>query len=316
MGSAMFVGGAVGFIVAVGAVPVLRRITWFGDLLALALPAGCVALVVLGVWVQWLGGVPAAVGASVGVIAGFVIHCARPRRHISAPASPSALLLASVNLQYDSEDPHATVQSALEVGADVLVAAEVTTQTHPLLAAAFQYALVAEAGLRVNNNAVGIYAQVPFEELSPPPRSGREALRVRVLGPRPFVLYAVHLPRPVLRYDGTTGLVSLAEHRRAIRRLDLAIRAETEPVVLVGDLNLSDRTDGYRVLTARRLDAMRTAKPVRSTFHGGWRWWWLLFRIDHCIVPPDWCVSDAATFAIRGSDHRGLRGRLAPAPAP
>jgi endonuclease/exonuclease/phosphatase family metal-dependent hydrolase len=100
-------------------------------------------------------------------------------------------------------------------------------------------------------------------------------------------------------------------HRRAVHRLDDVIRAEAEPVVLTGDLNLCDRMEGYRVLTAGRLDAMRTTR-ARSTFFGGWRWRLLMFRIDHCVVPGDWGVADAGTFAIDASDHRGIRARIGP----
>jgi endonuclease/exonuclease/phosphatase (EEP) superfamily protein YafD len=307
--------GVGGLLLALVAVPSLRRITWIGDLQALALPALGVALVVLDAGLLSAGAPGTVMAGVIGLFAGCVLHCVLPRRRVRSVRPDAPLVLASVNLQYDSEDPEATVQSALEVRADVLVVAEVTARTHPLLSAAFPYAVVTEHALRVNDNAVGIYAHVPFEELSAPPRTGRESLRVRVQGPHPFVLYAVHLPRPVLRHDGSTGLVSLAEHRRDVHRLDRAIRAEVEPVVLAGDLNLSDRTDRYRVLTAGRLDAMRTNRLARSTYRGGWRWRWLLFRIDHCIVPADWAVSDAATFAIQASDHRGIRAHLAPSSA-
>ena len=307
MGS-MVVAGLVGSLVAIAA---LRRITWFGDLLALGLPAAGEVLIALSACLRLANGSTALVVVGIGMSASCGVLCVLPRRRVSASRPATSLLLASVNLQHDSRDPAATVQSALEIGADVLVVAEVTTRTHALLSEAFPFALVTQHALHVNDNAVGVYANVPFEELSAPPHSGREALRVRVSGPEPFLLYAVHLPRPVIHHDGTTGLVSLAEHRREVRRLDAAVRAEVEPVVLAGDLNLSDRTDGYRVLTSGRLDAMRTGTvPARSTYRGHWWWRRLMFRIDHCIVPRGWGVADATTFDIRGSDHRGISGRI------
>ena len=297
------------------AVPALRRISWFGDLLALALPAWGAAMAAFGVCLSLAEGPASLAAASIGLSAGCGLHCVLPRRGLASKQPDSSLLLAAVNLQYDSEDPDATVRSALDVGADVLVVAEVTTRTHALLRAAFPHSLVTQYALDTNDNAVGVYAHVPFEVLAAPPRSGREALRVRVTGPQPFLLYAVHLPRPVLRYDGTTGLVRLAEHRREVHRLDAAIRAELEPVVLAGDLNLSDRTNGYRVLTFGRLDVMRTGDgthATRSTYRGGRRWRWLMFRIDHCIIPAGWGVADATTFDIGGSDHRGISARIGP----
>ena len=301
-----------GLVVALVGVPILRRVTWLGDLLVLALPLGCVALVVLAIVLLLVRAPGALVAATCGVFAGCVVHCMLPRRRVAAPSPAEPLVLVSVNLQYDSADPHATVQSALDARPDVLVACEVTTDTEAMLRAAFPYHLVSDEALRINDNAVGIYSHLPFEELGPLPRLGREALRVRVNGPHPFVLCAVHLPRPVIVHDGSTGLVGMAEHRRAVHRLDDAIRAEAEPVVLMGDLNLCDRAEGYRVLTAGRLDAMRTTR-ARSTYTGSWRWRLLMFRIDHCVIPADWGVADAGTFTIEGSDHRGIRARIGPA---
>ncbi len=301
-----------GFVVTFVHVPLLRRATWFGDLLVLALPLGCIALVVLGIVLLAIRVPTSIVAATGGVFAGCVAHCALPRQRVAAPPPAAPVLLVSVNLQYDSADPRATVRSALDARPDVLVACEVTTVTEALLRAAFPYHLVSQDALRINDNAVGIYSHLPFEELAPLPPLGREALRIRVNGPHPFVLCAVHLPRPVIVHDGSTGLASMAEHRRAVHRLDDAVRAEVEPVVLIGDLNLSDRTVGYRVLTAGRLDAMRTT-CARSTYTGSWRWRVLMFRIDHCVIPADWGVADAGTFTIEGSDHRGIRAKIGPA---
>lgn len=292
-------------------VTLLRRTSWLGDLLALALPAACVVLgaVIIGVLAD--GGPAGLVAGLAGLLAGSLVTIALPRRRVRVPLPVDTLLLASVNLQYDSDDPTATVRSAIEIGADVLVVTEVTTQTDALLTAAFPYRIVTHEALRARDNGVAVYSHVPITERAALPRFGREALRVHVLGRHPFVLYAVHLPRPVIQHDGSPGLLSLAAHRRSVRALDDAARDEAEPVVIAGDLNLADRTSGYRVLRSGRVDAMRSAWP-RATYAGAPHWRLLALRIDHLLLPRDWSATEAATFTIHGSDHRGIRARIGP----
>ncbi len=124
---------------------------------------------------------------------------------------------------------------------------------------------------------------------------------------QPIVVYAVHLFNPLHE-------TTISEQQEMVYRLADAIAAETDPVILAGDLNMTDRSEGYRLLTDQMHDAMRTGWWAASTYrHGIWRD--LSLRIDHLFVPADWCAVDAKTFGVPGSDHRGIESTVGPCPA-
>ena len=95
------------------------------------------------------------------------------------------------------------------------------------------------------------------------------------------------------------------------------VRVAREPgaVVLVGDLNSTDRGRDYRLLVddTRLTDAMRDgwAGPTSVT-----RWRPLLLRIDHLMVGPGWCGDAARRFALPRSDHDGVTATVGPCAGP
>jgi endonuclease/exonuclease/phosphatase (EEP) superfamily protein YafD len=105
----------------------------------------------------------------------------------------------------------------------------------------------------------------------------------------------------------------MTTQRREREALLASSRRETAPVVLVGDFNSSDRGRGYRRVTGRFRDAMRsrwagptyTARLLRP----------FLLRIDHVFVPRDWCSAAPERFTVHGSDHRGVAVDVGPCPA-
>ncbi len=122
-----------------------------------------------------------------------------------------------------------------------------------------------------------------------------------------FVVYAVHLQNPLHQ-------TTFPEQLQTIERLLAAIEAETDPVIMAGDLNLSDRSSGYRVITSSLHDAMRTGWWAASTYRYGF-WRQLSLRIDHLFVPVEWCAVDAETFELPGSDHLGVEATVGPCPS-
>ena len=91
-----------------------------------------------------------------------------------------------------------------------------------------------------------------------------------------------------------------------------AARLERDPVVIAGDLNLSDRAHGYRLLCEGRRDAVR-GSFARSTFVGdGLMWRLLKLRIDHIFIPADWSHGGGSSFKLIGSDHHGVRADIGP----
>ena len=160
---------------------------------------------------------------------------------------------------------------------------------------------------------VGVFSDRPMERLDMP--AGVPAplgIRVLIDGPSgPFVLYGLHLPPPRARPGGPPD-VTVREHQRIVDALHDAIVTEELPVVVAGDLNLVDRTSGYRQLLGVLDDAMRDGW-VRPTAHRT-PILPILGRVDHVLVSESWCSTDASIFALSGSDHRGVAVTVGPCP--
>jgi endonuclease/exonuclease/phosphatase (EEP) superfamily protein YafD len=124
-----------------------------------------------------------------------------------------------------------------------------------------------------------------------------------------FVLWALHLPRPWITPRGDTWMRP-GGHARTLDRFLRRFEDEELPVILAGDLNLTDRGRGYRRITDGRRDAMRgivgSYTSVKRPFRP------LLLRIDHILVPEDWCADGQRRYGIAGSDHRGVTARVGP----
>lgn len=99
-------------------------------------------------------------------------------------------------------------------------------------------------------------------------------------------------------------------HRRLVDALADAVVSEDLPVVVAGDLNLVDRTGGYRAITDVLDDGLRSGWVGPTSLKRQTKL--LLARIDHVFIPPRWCAADGKTFTMRGSDHRGVVTTIGP----
>lgn len=298
-------------IVALIAFGVVGWLGAFGDLAVLGHPFGVIvgAPVALGLVIA---GQPALALVPAALAAGSLVAIVLPRVPRRLPPPNRPVRLASVNLQFDSPRPADAARSAIAVGADVLVVCELTDATDTVLTPAFPYR-VSIASDDHAHFGQAVFSRLPIEELPMPEFVAGQVHRLRIGGDTPFMLYSAHVPRPALRRWRTPGLTSFSGHRRAINVLDRCIRAEIEPAVLAGDLNLSDRASGYRTLIRGRRDVMRGRWPI-ATFHrhsGFWRM--LSLRIDHLVVAADWSARDGRAFDLDGSDHRGVIADIGPA---
>jgi vancomycin resistance protein VanJ len=162
-----------------------------------------------------------------------------------------------------------------------------------------------------------IFSRFPARAVQRPPGWPKRlrAHRIEVDAPSGrLIVYLAHLVRP---HFGPRGLLRLPGQMAAQRRerdaLLASARRESEPVVIVGDFNSSDRGRGYRQITDTFRDAMRSrwAGPTYAALV----WRPLLLRIDHVFVPRDWCSAAPERFAVRGSDHQGVAVDVGPCPA-
>lgn len=126
------------------------------------------------------------------------------------------------------------------------------------------------------------------------------------------MLYALHVPRPW--YSGEVEAsyqATVPEHRRLVEEVAARLRTEALPVVLVGDLNSTDRGRDYRVLLRRGglVDAMRDSAGAPTSVG---KWLPLLARIDHVLVGVGWCGDAARRVVLPDSSHRGVLATVGP----
>ena len=216
-----------------------------------------------------------------------------------AVAAGRAVTVASANVR-----GRATAAGALVAAdADVLVISEMAPGLRAPLAAHYPYRAETAAG-----PDVAVFSRLPLEA----PRTGDlPGLRVEVAGRGgPFVLYALHVPRPWITGASEGYQATPDEHLRIVEGIRDRAAAERSPVVVTGDLNSSDRAPDYRALVRGGLvDAMR-AEWAGPTQVGRWRP--LLVRIDHVLVGPGWCGDGARRLDLPRSDHAGVTVAVGP----
>ena len=211
-----------------------------------------------------------------------------------------AVRILAANLHGSSTYPPGMVHTFRQQQADIAVLSEVELPAERTYRAAYRY----EIPRKEDFDDVAVYGNLPMRDLGMPLElADQRGKRVEVEGPDgPFVLLALHLQKP--GPDAHSYEVGFRSHRRLIERVVKAVRAERLPVVVAGDLNLADRTTGYRDLAGALDDAMRAGWVGPTSIKRDTRL--LLARIDHIFMPSDWCSDRAHTFSLLGSDHRGV----------
>jgi hypothetical protein len=273
-----------------------------GDVLAILFPVlVVVAVLAMAVPVirrrrlRWL--VPAASVLLLGAVA--VVGPWTPD-DAGAVAPAAATTIAGANVMGNPQNAGAL----LALSPDVLVVAEMTARLTPLLAA-YPYREVDLGGPNV-----AVFSRLPIRVLERPTPE-LPGLRVEVQGPAgPFVLYALHVPRPWITGSGGYQ-ATVAEHHAIMRSLAAGAAAETLPVVMVGDMNSPDRGRDYRQILrdGGLVDAMRDGW---TTYSSTGKWRPFLLRIDHVLVSRGWCGDASHRFALPGSDHSGVTATVGP----
>jgi endonuclease/exonuclease/phosphatase (EEP) superfamily protein YafD len=271
------------------------------DLAAVLLPAAALAAIAVCAFVAILGRRPryAVPIASLALFTAVAILLPRTPHATADPVDP--FVLVSANVFIHNPTPGAAARLLANWHPDVLVAVEATQDIRDSLAASLEgYAYAARGELDIYSR----WALDPLKRFADIPKSAAFAVTVDRPG-GPFVLVAVHLPNPLHE-------ISFPDHLAMAQRLLADAQGGGRPVVLAGDFNTSDRTHAYRALTKSLRDAMRTTW-AGSTYRGG-VFGLLALRIDYILEPTAWCSAGATTFAVPGSDHRGLSVSLGSCP--
>jgi endonuclease/exonuclease/phosphatase (EEP) superfamily protein YafD len=291
-----------------GAVPIAAPWAWFAvrdtngaaDLIAMALPAvGVASLLAALVFLGFRRLVLGTTAASLALVCLVATVGPRLPQRTGPPAHP--IEIVSDNVFRAGEKPWLTAKAMIAQDADVMVSLEMGRsfwESFGRHADAYPYA--------VDDGEQGIRSRWPTERLPTPDglpegrvtRAALDADGLRV------IVYAVHLFNPL---HETTFSAQAA----MVERLIASVETETDPAIVVGDLNMPDRSAGYRKIDSAMRDAMRTGWWAGNTYQQG-LWRVLMLRIDHLFVPTAWCATDAFTFAVPGSDHRGIGATVGP----
>jgi endonuclease/exonuclease/phosphatase (EEP) superfamily protein YafD len=253
---------------------------------------------------------------SIGAVAATATVLPRTPVTTGRPGS-ERLYLVSANLAADNPDAGEVIRGLASGFPDVIVTVE--TNEEAILALADledEYPFV-ELGPEGVRSRVVVYSKYPLTALPPlPDVDFAQVLPVEVAAESgTFTLFASHLPRPWLTgSNGTAYQATLAEQQAIVAGFAGAVAATEGPVVVAGDLNLTDRGRGYRTL----LDVAGLTDVVRDEWAGSTslRWWALVLRIDHVLAGGGMCGASPARLTLPGSDHRGLWVELGPCADP
>jgi endonuclease/exonuclease/phosphatase (EEP) superfamily protein YafD len=275
------------------------------DVVALGLPVTAATVVAASLVVSLFlrRPLPLIVGASWSVFALVAVVGPWVPRGAGDVADGVDVIAANVLVPQDESGDVAGALMAAD--ADVLVLSESSKRLEATLAGSYPY------GLRNQfDGSVGVFSRYELHELPVPDQlTGLRLHRVEVQAPSgSFVLYAMHLDKPGVLPAGNE--TSFDGQSRVVGELIDAIDEEMLPVVVAGDLNLADRTTGYRRLTGTLDDAARSDWSGPTSRKGVNRPF--LLRIDHIFMPESWCSSGSGHVAIPWSDHVGVRATVGP----
>lgn len=144
---------------------------------------------------------------------------------------------------------------------------------------------------------------------------GGQQTQIALAADTTITVLNVHPVAPAARWFGIESTLRSQEIGYA---LDLAVQV-TDPLLLVGDFNITDQTEDYARIAARYGDAFRTSGlgfgasfPNFTRFAYSLRWLSPIIRIDYVFYDAHWEAVSAYTVGDHGgSDHYPVLAELA-----
>ncbi len=279
--------------------------TWPFELLT-HFQAQCAALALLLLVVFQLRNekIPAAVAAALLMIQAAPVA----GRWLTADASTVCrgppLRIATVNLYFRNDQYEPLLNWLASQSADVVVLQELTPQWAAALTALDGYPhrkLLA----RTDPYGIAIISRWPLLEVQEADlaEDGLPSLFGRVVvGGSALNVLAMHTHTPL-----TPGLARARD--AALARGARRISTMPGPAIAAGDLNLTSFSPVFgQFLEAAGLRDVFAGLGWRPTWQAGF--WPLALRIDHILVSPELCVSNATVGPAFGSDHRPVVAQL------
>lgn len=273
------------------------------SILPVAVAAGAAAFAVAAVRRRrpaWAGAAVSWAAMGAVAVVGPWLPAAGP-----APAPESAMRVVVANMRHGSHSLRTGLRDVLAEDGDIVSLVEAGPRAEGILQGSYPHVL------RAPGTGLAVLSRHPVRRLARPEPFPERGERWEVDAPAGrVVLYTVHLLRP---HVGRGLFGDLRVQRREVDALLAAAHRERSPVLIVGDINASDRSRNYRRLAQGARDAMRAG--VGGPTYVRPRHRPQLLRIDHLFVPHSWCAASGHRFGISGSDHRGVTARVGPCPA-
>jgi vancomycin resistance protein VanJ len=228
-----------------------------------------------------------------------------PRRPVAAGGQTFTVLTYNINGR--NREVEAIAAQIERYDPDVVALHEVNATMHKALKAR----LLDRYPYQQREPGIGLYSRLPIEDYQAYRLGGEEGPwaqqgRLLVDGQTVTLLNAhPRTPTGELRHFATSG------HAADVGDLLARVEGIDGPLLVVGDLNLTDQNTGYRALARRLHDAYREAgRGLGFTFRGS-EGGPALWRIDFVLHTPDLAALDVALGDYGGSDHRPLVATLA-----
>ena len=253
----------------------------------------------------------------------LVAHPLLPSLSTILPANggSATISIMTFNLGGGFTPPEPLAQTIAAAQADIVAVQELTSQSAAVLAtelaAAYPYQI-----LDPTIGSTGLLSKLPivsYEWLRPP--NGRPFLHVVVDRQGSALhIFAVHFQTPGIlwweRLPLPRGLVE-AGLEAEVAYLLPQVAVVSEPVVVLGDFNMSDQSRAYTVMTAALQDGFRQAGiGLGRTFPNNLHWAGIripfpLVRIDYVFHSPHLAATSAVVKCIEGqSDHCAVLANL------
>ena len=158
-----------------------------------------------------------------------------------------------------------------------------------------------------DNFGIALYSRHPLEDaelVSLSPREPKIVSARVILDNSSFQLFLAHTVPPVSKYNFQLRNKQLRSLTRAAMQVD-------EPVVIMGDLNITPWSQEFvRLRNKLKLSDVRLGFGIYPTWPMGLP---LFFRIpiDHFLVDSQTAVQSLSSLEVPGSDHRALLLKLA-----
>lgn len=181
----------------------------------------------------------------------------------------TALTVLSYNIFTVNGGKEQIAEQLRVIDADVVAIQELSSVVADFLADAlhdiYPYQALHPQDFGWHFRGVGLLSKYPigadrywqFAEL--PETHGQQRAVIRI-DEQPIVIYNVHIWPALALYSGEQAVLSretTIAHQAALSRLIGQVWTETQPLILLGDFNMSPQFQDYRVLTTRLTDSFR-----------------------------------------------------------